>query len=336
LLLALPLAGCSLQELAADSMVPVFVKSKEEFDRGRIPRYAREAAPALLATLDALALASPENPELRLLQAEMHFSFGFAFLEEEDPVWASDHYLRAQRAALAALRDVEEELAEALEDLPAERVEQRLGELGADAVPALFWWAIAGGSRINLNRGDPGLVAGLDRIDAIMEWVLQQDERFFFGGPHLYFALRNVALPPSLGGDPPEGIPHFEAVDRITRGRYLLARVFRAKFYAPNVTGAVPAGAGVDAMREAQQKAWEEFFGGLVAVLEAPDDLWPEQALANAIAKERARALLADPEAHNIIPPPGAENPYAESGQEEGDWGEEEGDWGEDEGDWED
>ena len=52
-------------------------------------------------------------------------------------------------------------------------------------------------------------------------------------------------------------------------------------------------------------------LGALVGVVEAKDDLWPEQRLANEVAKDKARKLLAKPEDANIIPPEGVKNPFA-------------------------
>ena len=70
-----------------------------------------------------------------------------------------------------------------------------------------------------------------------MKWVLETDENFFNGGPHLYFAMRNVALPPSLGGKPEDGLKHFRMVESLTRGTHLLAKLLQAQFYAPSLAG---------------------------------------------------------------------------------------------------
>lgn len=311
-----PLAGCSLERIAADQMVPVLQRTRDLVNQEPVPRAAREAGPGLLVTLEGIVATSPENVELRLLQAELAATFAFAFLEEEDPAWARALYRKARGAALAALAEEEEELAGALAaDRP---VGPLLAEADEDALPALFWWAFARGAEINLDKGDPAKVAGLTRVDEVMGWVLARDERFYHGGPQLYFAMRRAALAPTFGGDPVKAAEHFDAVDRITGKRFLLPAVLRAKFLAPSLA-ATPAGAGATEALAAQQRAWDAYYGGLKAVLAAPDDLFPEQALANAVAKERARRLLAAPEDNNIIPPPGAVNEFASPGDEPGD-----------------
>ena len=44
--------GCSVSRMAADAMVPVLANTRDEVNRGDVPRAAREAGPGLLATLD--------------------------------------------------------------------------------------------------------------------------------------------------------------------------------------------------------------------------------------------------------------------------------------------
>src|SRR5690606_29473022 len=110
----------------------------------------------------------------------------------------------------------------------------------------------ARGAEVNLNRGEASQVAALARVDAVMSWVLERDEAFFNGGPHLYFAMRHLALPPTFGGKPEEGLKHFQAVDRITGGKLLMARVLRAKFHAPTLAS-TPAGTSIDQVLAAQR-----------------------------------------------------------------------------------
>lgn len=327
--LVLLASGCSIEKLAADNATGLLAIVRDDFQRETVPRYAREAGPALLAQINGFAAASPRNPELRLLQAEMNATFAFAFLEAEDPEWATAHYRKAQRAALAALREENEALAEALPSAALDELTAMLAEVGEDAVPALFWWGFARGAEVNLHRDDPQQILDLDRVDRVLERVLALDENYYYGGPHLFFAIRYTLLPKTLGGDPERGREHFAAVDRITGGRHLLAQVLRAEYYAPGLAATPPA-AGPEEIQAAQQRAWDEWFGTLARVVRADPALWPEQALSNAVARQRALSLLADPEEHNIIPPPGAENPWAaEDDGDDGAWGDDAGAWGE-------
>ncbi|MCA8923221.1 MAG: hypothetical protein KDD82_15505 [Planctomycetes bacterium] len=328
LALLCPLTGCSLDKMVAGNMAPVLRRTADEFNRTPIDRAAREAGPGLLATLEGIVATAPDNPELRLLQAELNAGFAFAFLDVPDPEWAEHHYRVAQRGALRACADEDEDLADTLADSTGEALTAALADADEDALPALFWWAFARGAEINLHRNEPGEIAKLERVDAVMGWVLEREPGFFNGGPHLYMGIRMGLLPKSLGGNPEEAASHFEAVDRITGGKHLLAQVLRAEFCAPHLA-ATESGASIDQIRAAQRAAWDAFYGGLKAVLEAPADLWPEQALLNAVAKTRARRLLADPEAYNIIVPEGVTNEFAPEDEES--WEDGEDEWVEDE-----
>ena len=126
-----------------------------------------------------------------------------------------------------------------------------------------------------------------------------KDETFFNAGPHLYFAVRYSALGESLGGSPPKALEHFQAVDRITKEKHLMSKVLRAKFYSCSM------------MAKNRKGAWDDFFTTLDGVVKAPDDLWPEQRLANEVAKVKAKKLLAHPSDAQIDPPDGESNPYA-------------------------
>ncbi|MGE0708182.1 MAG: TRAP transporter TatT component family protein [Planctomycetota bacterium] len=321
-LLVAAASGCSIQEMAVDQMVPVLEKTRDDFNRGTVVENARQAGPALVAFLNGLAEGSPQNPQLRLLQAELNFSYAFAFLEESNPAWATESYQKAQAAALIALAQEDDDLAAELPKLPLAALRARLDEdADENALPALFWWAFTRGAEINLHRGDAARVTDLPRVDVVMEWVVAHDPTFFNAGPHLFLGMRYLALPPSLGGKPEKGLEHFKRVEELTKHKNLLVRVLQAQFYAPTLA-ATPAGAKIDEVLAAQKRAWEAYYGGLVAVLDAPDDLWPENAIYNALAKERAKKLLADPEGNNIIPPPGVKNPYAKGGGDAG------GEWG--------
>lgn len=357
LALAAPLSGCSIEKMAVDNMVPLLRKTSDDFNRTRVVAYAEKSGPGLIALMNGLVYGSPENADLRLLQAELNFSYAFAFLEIANPPWAIEMYQRAEMAALVALAQEDEDFAEGLRSPKFEPAALLLEHCDAcapdakgkspevcpdaddefDALPALFWWAMARGAEVNLRRGEPGEVATLPQVEAVMGWVLRHDPGFFNGGPHLFFGMRYLSLPASLGGEPEKGLKHFQAVNRLTKDKNLLVKVLEAQFYAPSLAAA-PAGAPIKEVLAAQQRAWDAFYGGLTGVLEAPDDLWPDQAIFNALAKSRAKALLADPEANNVIPPEGAKNAHGAGGESGG--GDGGGDWGggdegdDDEGEW--
>jgi hypothetical protein len=291
-------SGCAIDKMAADNMLPVLRRTDRSFEESRTPKAARQAGPGLLFTLDGLVETSPRNPELLELAAQMNATFAFGFIEDEDEDWARELYDKAKAYALRALKERDSRLGKLVE-APVDQA-PKLTDVDRDAVPALFWLGFAWGSRINLDRSDEKLLGQLGQVDRIMQAVLEKDETFFNGGPHLYFAMRYAALGESVGGNPKKALENFEAVDRITNNRHLMAKVLRAKFYSCSM------------MAKDQKGAWNDFFTTLESVLNTKDDIWPEQRLANMLAKQKAKKLLAHPSDAQIDPPEGVQNPYAD------------------------
>jgi len=295
---ALSLAGgCSIDKMAADGMVPVLRRTDDEFERSKTPKAARQAGPGLLFTLDGLVETSPKNPELLELAAQMHATFAFAFIEDEDEDWAKELYAKARGYARRALEVRDADLLKAVES-PLDQ-NPKLAPIDREDVAPLFWLAFSWGSLINLDRSNEKLISQLGQVDRAMQAVLEKDETFFNGGPHLYFAMRYASLGESLGGNPKKALEHFEAVDRLTQNRHLMAKVLRAKTYSGSL------------MAKDQKGAWNDFLTTLETVINAKDDLWPEQQLANEVAKVKAKKLLAHPSDAQVDPPEGVVNPYA-------------------------
>jgi hypothetical protein len=309
-----PAVSLCLERTAVDRTIPVLRRTQAELQKSRTPRAVREAVPGLLATVDGLVATSPENAELLELAAQGATTFAFTFLEEEDPKRATELYERAHGYALRALAVRNKALLAAV----LSRVDEkpRLDPIAETEVPALFWLGFAWGSQINLNRTDEKLLGQLGQVDRVMQAVLEKDESFFHGGPHLYFGVRYAVLSKSLGGDPERARRHFEAVDRLTQGRHLFARLLRAQYFSSSLQ-VVPAGASREAALAARTAAWEDFYFTLCGIVDAPDDLWPEERLANEVAKERASRLAARPSDANVLPPKGAENRFAAKTEED-------------------
>lgn len=318
------LGGCNIQKLAADNMAPVFSKTKAKFNRSSIPRAAREAAPGLLVTLDGILAASPDNEELLLLQAELQAGFAFGMIEDEYRAlaradkeaeskelraWANELYLGARSSAKRALGNICELALAAAESGPVESIPEVFAEeLDEDAVGAVFWTGFSWGAYINLNL-DKGteVIKDLPRVKALMQWVLDTDETYFNGGAHLFFALLNLSVGKTVGGSPPEGLKHLEAVDRITGNKLLMSKVFFAEYYLPQVQ--TPSGdASAEERMKVGKETWNRYLATLKGVMEAPDELWPEQRLLNELAKRRAEDLYY--RADDILfEPPGVEVP---------------------------
>ncbi len=267
-------SGCSFQKFIANRMAPTLKEMAYSFRSEKSTQHAREAGPALISLLDGFLQASPENEELLMLSAEMHGAFAFAFIENEDQEWAAILYEKGlSRAFAAANRRVDDFFGRASEG--GEALEAALAEADEDDVPALFWVGFNWGAWINLNRDDPEALADLPRVERLMERVRELDPTYFYGGPDLFFGFYYGGRTKLLGGEPERSKEAFENVIRINGDKpFLLAKVLYAQTYCVN-----------NQDRDTFERLLEE-------VIDTPDDVLPEETLANKMAKVRAEDLL--------------------------------------------
>jgi hypothetical protein len=260
-----------------------------------MPAYAREtdltlAEPALAATLkllEALLETDPHNPTL-LVQAVQGFaSYTYAFVETpleaargQDPQQVAVSTQRAQRLYQRGLHYGLRRLSlyhpawGQATTLDLEALGGLLRQLNTTAVPALFWTAFCWSNLLNLERAAPETAAALPRLAALLVRLLELDDTYFYGAPHLLQAVYYASRPPLLGGDPHQAQQHFARAQTLSQGRLLLIPLLEAQYYAV----------------QTQDRALCTRL--LQQILEAPDTLFPEQALLNAVARQRAALLL--------------------------------------------
>ncbi|MEK6710919.1 MAG: TRAP transporter TatT component family protein [Nitrospinota bacterium] len=271
-LLLLPLGGCTARQAVAratGTVVDDFLAAMNA--EGDIPQ-ARGAAATLFVMIEGLLRADPANEDLRRAAAQAYGSYAFAFLEEREPARAREFYRRGRDHGAAALK-ARPGFGRAFEG-EAAALREALAALKEEDLPLLFWTAYCWSGWVNLSRGDPDALADLPRAEAMMARALALDRTFHHGGPDLFFGVYYGGRPPLLGGDPAKAKSHFERALAATGGRFLMAKVLMARFLAV----------------QTQDRALFEKL--LKEVESAPEGLLPDQALANALARERARALL--------------------------------------------
>ncbi len=272
-LCGLVLNACSMGQMVARSSLPIVESGNVAMNRETDLELARAAIPANLKLIEGLILELPGNAELRLQAAQGFYGYAYGFIEDEDNRRASGLYRRGLEHALRALT-----VAGLLSDittLPQKDLEHHLATLDHGAVPALFWSASCWAKWIDMNRDDPARIADMGKAAALMSRVLELDENYYHGGAHLFFGVFYGAKPPMFGGDFERSTRHFEKARAVTQGKLLLADMLRAQYLAR------------------QQLDRQQFHERLMAVIKAPSDLFPEMALANAIAQQKARQLLA-------------------------------------------
>ncbi|MFB3144993.1 MAG: TRAP transporter TatT component family protein [Candidatus Methylomirabilales bacterium] len=281
-------SGCGplLKHLTVASATEIFRDGQAAFLREEDLLLAEQSLASNLKLLEVFLQAAPDNQDL-LLQASQGFgAYTFAFVEDkiathrDHPALVRLHqkrasrlYLRGRDYGLRVLALRHEPLAAALRaDLHTFRDMMNL--LQDEDVPALFWAAYGWAGSINWSRNRPEMMADVPRVVAMMGRALELDEEYFYAGPHLFLGVYYASRSRALGGDPSRAKFHLDRALDLTGGRSLLVHLFMADPYA------------------VQTQDRPLFETQLRLILDAPDDLSPEQRLLNQIARARARILL--------------------------------------------
>lgn len=266
------LTACSMGQMVVRSSQTILDSGVESMNRETDLQLARDAMPANLKLVEGMLIEDPNNNELRLFAAEGFYGYSYGFIEIEDPLRAKLLYRRcyshAQRALKQAGIDIDPESA------THEAVETAVSKAGKKAVPALFWTANCLGKWIDLSRDDLSLVASLSNVAILMQRVIDLDDEFYFGSAHIFFGAYYGGRSPLLGGDFSRSEAEFQRAAEINDDKLLIVNLLQAEF--------------LDRQRLDQQA----FHNRLVAIIEAPENLYPEMALVNGIAKQRAALLL--------------------------------------------
>jgi len=231
----------------------------------------REGMPAYLMLMDGMIEAWPDNERLLIAAAQGYSSYASLFVDEEEKEYGKQLYGKAKQYALKALerRGVKDPLHQ-----PFDLFKEDLKPLGKKDVPSLFWAATCWANWINLNLDSIEALAELPRVEWMMQRVLELDEGFYYGGPHLFMGVLLASKPRIAGGDLEKARVHFLRAFDLGQGKFLMAYVYYADTYA----------------RKVLDKAL--FTSTLRSVLESPADRTPELTLLNTAAKKKAEALL--------------------------------------------
>ena len=231
----------------------------------------REGTPAYLMLMDGMIEAWPDNAQLLIAASQGYASFATVFVEDQDKEYAKLLLGKGKQYALRSLelRGLKEPLQKPLDDF-----KEGLKGLGKREVPYIFWSATCWASWISLNLDSVEALAELPRVESMMQRVLELDEGFYYGGPHLFMGIWFASRPKIAGGDLKKAQAHFLKAFEFGKGKFLMAYVYYANTYA----------------RQTLDR--DLYMSTLQTVLKAPADTLPELTLLNTVAKKKAKELL--------------------------------------------
>lgn len=271
-LATLLLSACSMGKMVVQGTESIMDSSIETMNRETDLELAREAMPASLKMIEGMLVEDPGNTAMRLYAAEGFYGYSYGFIEPENHQRASQFYRRCYRHALQALQDTGVDIDP--ETSSVAELEAAVADAGPKSVPALFWAASCLAKWIDMNRNEPTGIIELSSAATMMRRVLELDGDFYYGGAHMFFGVYYGGRSRMLGGDHALAEQHFRKASAINQDRLLIVDLLQAEYL------------------DRQRLDQAGFNMRLTRVVDAPDDLYPEMALINGIAKQRARRLL--------------------------------------------
>jgi len=234
-------------------------------------RILREGTPAYLMLMDGMIEAWPDNERLLIAAAQGYSSFSSTFAEEQDKEYVKVLLEKAKQYALRSLelKGLQDPLGRPFDDF-----KQGIQALGKKEVTYIFWAANCWASWISLNLDSMEAQAELPRVELMMQRVLELDEGFNYGSPHLFMGILFASKPKVAGGDLKKSQEHFLKALDLGQGKFLMAYVYYANYYA----------------RQALDK--DLFISTLQKVMETPANIIPDLTLLNTVAKKRAKELM--------------------------------------------
>ncbi|MDY6823450.1 MAG: TRAP transporter TatT component family protein [Thermodesulfobacteriota bacterium] len=228
----------------------------------------RQGLPGTIMLLEGMLETSPHDMLLLTLGAKAYTGLGM-MVEDDSPKQATALYTRGAECGMRALKQ-HRGFRKALED--GKSVAEATKTIESEKyLPALLWTAASTGLAILQNMGDPMIVVDLGKFQTMSKQINKIDSDYYYGFAHMFLGITNSILPATFGGDKKLAEKEFKTVFEMNDGKFLLPMVFYARFYVTD-----------DAL----------YNKTLRKVIEAPDDLMPEIALINQIAKAKARHYL--------------------------------------------
>jgi hypothetical protein len=234
------------------------------------PQTVGESMPTFIMLVESMVRGSPEDPSLRAAAAQLNSTYASTFINDEarQKTLANNGFVHAKLAACyyqTLFCDIEKQSFEQVKSIVITEDNLNYG----------FQLAVSWLGYIQTHSSDWTAISHLPKAKHLFEQILALDEHYQQGMTHLYLGGIATLIPPSLGGQPELGKAHFEKAIALSAGQNLMAKVEYARRYAR--------------MMFEQELHHQLLSEVLAAPVEAPG-----LTLANVLAKQQAKLLLAD------------------------------------------
>ncbi len=272
LITLLLISSCSLQKLAIRSTAGLLDASFTSLMAEDDLTLARTAIESDLKLLEGIIQTDPKNERLLLLAAMGFASYSLAFVEDENHERAARLYFRSREYANRWLIQKTGINFLAIDRL--DEFQEKVTKLPDKAAPGCFWLGNSWSSALNLNLDNVAAIADFPKVEALMAFVLNTDEMYYYATVHLFFASYYGGKPRLFGGDPEKARRHFQRHRELTGGSFLLSEFFKVKYV------------DLPALDEESART------SLQRILDFNLDSAPEIRLINRVAQKKAMYLL--------------------------------------------
>lgn len=266
------LSACSMAKMTVRMSMPMVEGGMVALNKETDLILAESAMAPNIELLEGMIINDPENETIRTYAAKAYYGYAYGFVEDDNRQRASGFYYRGFLHGKQALKHYG--LTELHFQAPLDELQLEVKNLNENAISALFWTATCWSKWIDLNRSDAENIAQLPKAVMLMKRAHELDPEFFMGGPTLFFAAYYGSRSPMLGGDFKLSEKYFKQANAINNNKLLTVDLLRAQYL------------------ERQRFDQEKFHTLLSGIINAPEDLYPEQALINAISRRKAALLL--------------------------------------------
>lgn len=197
-----------------------------EFDD---PETIKKGVPAYLILISSMIKGDPENPDLLESGAQLYSAYASGFASSDESKKALTHRAFTYASHAMCIRNAGFCDVKSISYFEFETLLQTVEQSQARH---LFIFISSWASVIEANSADWNAVAELPKVKAGIERVLLLDETVDNGNAHLYMAVMESVLPPTLGGKPEIAKKHFDRAIEISNGGNLMAKVLYAEKYA--------------------------------------------------------------------------------------------------------
>jgi predicted anti-sigma-YlaC factor YlaD len=285
LALAMLGSGCSVRNLAVNSMGDALAASGSGFGSDDDPELIGAAAPFSLKLMESVLAETPTHRGLLLALTQGFVQYSYAFVElradelEDADVRAAYAqrerarrlYLRARNYGLRGLEAAHPGVAKALRTDPA----AALAQTTAEDVPTLYWTGVAWAAAISLSKDDAFLIADLPIAEALVRRALALEETYDNGTIHVFLISYEMSRAGLSAGAPAAARRHFARAIELSGG--LQAAPYVA--FAESVS-----------IAERNRKEFEQHLRHALTIDGAARPQWR---LVNTVMQRRARWLLA-------------------------------------------